>query len=52
MWIVCYADDLHEISSLIFPAKIENKYFKMSSPPVLIRIKVQIERLTFNALFG
>ena len=42
MWIVCQADDSHEISRLVFFEKLK-KYFKMSSAAVVIgALKVNI----------
>ena len=37
MWIICLADDSHEMSRLIFSEKY-NKKIKMSSPAVLLAL--------------
>ena len=39
MSVVCYTDDSHDISNLVFSEKLEKKYFRyfnISSAPVLI----------------
>ena len=36
MWIVCLADESHEMSRLIFYEKYKKKYFKVSSAAIVI----------------
>ena len=46
MWIICQANDSHEISGLVFFEKLKKIYFKMSSAAVVIgalRVNIYVQ---------